>query len=69
MTTLVAWSIFESPKDFPGLFVARQFLMGQPTEEKRLSSSLDGVRKLIPQGLYRLQRSPSDHRSVVETWI
>jgi hypothetical protein len=69
MPTLPIWSIYESPADYPGLFVARKYLLDQPTTEALFSTNLDGVRKQLPLGLYRLPRNPMDHRSVVESWV
>lgn len=63
------WTIFDSPQDFPGLFVARRFNYDRPTDEIRLATSLDTIRAAIPEGLYRLERNPLDDRSIVESWV
>lgn len=34
------WTIFDSPQDFPGLFVARRFNYDQPTNDIRLATTL-----------------------------
>lgn len=63
------WTIFDSPQDFPGLFVARRFNYDQPTDDIRLATTLGTIRAAIPQGLYRLERNPLDERRIVESWV
>ena len=72
---LAIWTIYDSPTDYPGLFVARLFLICKGelepvcTSKLFLSETLDGVRRQLPPGLYRMPRSPSDEPAIVEIWL
>lgn len=41
----------------------------QPSGTSLWAPTLGAARELVPDGLYRLERSPDDDPSVVETWI
>jgi hypothetical protein len=75
MSGLPMWTIYHSPKDFPGRYVARLWLVGggspepKPTDRFVTSNSLDGVRAMLPPGLTCLQRSDDDDPVIVETWL
>lgn len=66
---LTMWVVYNSPKDFPGLYVARKWVKNAPTSELVSAESLDEVRKQIPQGLMRVPRDTRDDPVIVETWI
>lgn len=70
---LALWVVYESPKDFPGEYVARRWLVQRggafPTDVHVRAPTLDGVRSLLPVGLFRMNRSPADEPQIVETWI
>lgn len=66
---LVMWVVYRSPKDFPGVFVARKWLIDGATQETVQAITLEGVRALIPQGLHRMARDVSDDPCIVETWL
>ncbi len=63
------WTVYDSPIDLPGRFVARKWLLDQPTSELLQDKTLDGLRGKLPQGLTRLPRAPQDDPKIVETWI
>ena len=74
MTMLALWSVYDSPDDFPGKFVARKFYIeaGETYPSRELffvSDTLEGVREQLPPGLNLLPRMPDDHPNVVEAWI
>ncbi len=75
MNALGIWTIYHSPKDFPGRYVARLWLVGhglpepRPTDQFMTSNTLDGIRAMLPPGLVCLQRSSDDDPVIVETWI
>lgn len=77
MTKLALWTVYESPADHPGQFVARRFLNDEPTEHHKVSTHLSVVRKWIEhdamnfnQGLpVRVERSEQDEPQIVETWL
>ena len=71
---IVTFAVFESPLDYPGEFVVREFVSvnGQVLANAKLHSrgeSLEEVRETIPAGKFRLPRHPRDVLSLVETWF
>ncbi len=66
---LELWTVYDSPIDLPERFVARKWLLDQPTSELLQDQTLDGLRGKLPQGLTRLPRAPQDDPKIVETWI
>ena len=71
---LSTWTIYNSPSDYPGFFIARRFEIKAgdpyPTAEFRKSVLVDELRQgFIDQGLTVIPRHPTDPPSVVETWI
>ncbi len=74
---LNTWTVYLSPLDHPGLYVARRFYGADPTDNSYTSKEYDAVvawihknAKKFPQGeLTKLLRNPMDPPSVVETWL
>lgn len=66
---LELWTVYDSPIDLPGRFVARKWLLDKPTNEMLQDKTLEGLRGKLPQGLIRLDRSSQDDPKIVETWI
>ncbi len=71
---LIMWTIYDNPKDYPGLFVARMFKVWragpEPTAEVVMSRSLDEVRRAMTHlGLTCIQRSPDDDPKILEIWL
>jgi hypothetical protein len=70
---LMIWTVYSSPRDFPGKFVARPFLAvkhrSRPLPVHLIADSLKGVREKIPVGTVLLARQPSDDAAIVETWV
>lgn len=69
MTTLPIWVVYNSPRDMPGWFVARQFEFDTPTNLFVRARTLDAVRELLPPGLTRLPRDPRDEQHILEIWL
>lgn len=76
MTTedvLPIWTIYDNPSDYPGKYVlrrsvaARGFVITDPV--CYVSDTLDAARKMLPPGLFRLDRQPGDEVQIVETWL
>lgn len=66
--------IYDHPKDFPDSFVVRSQwpLPGGViafSKVARTAPTLEAARKLIPQGLYCIKRSPEDDPVIVESWL
>jgi hypothetical protein len=70
---LVMWVIYNSPLDFPGLYVARKWEIhpGNPvaTTEYINATSLDILRSQLPHGLMRMLRNEGDGPRIVEIWL
>lgn len=66
---LALWTVYDSPTDLPGRFVARKWLLDQPTNDLLEDKTLDGLRAKLPPGLTCLARLPQDDPKIVETWV
>lgn len=70
---ITLWTIYYSPVDFPGEYVARKFHLDKPTKSIMRGSNLDEVRAYIKNNFgyepYRIPRSDSDMPAIIETWI
>lgn len=67
------WTVYDHPTDYPDGFVARMGIVGQKisgqTQMAVFAETLDGVRALLPPGLFRLERDKHDDPVIVETWV
>lgn len=69
---MVQYTVYESPLDFPGKYVIRQFVIrvnGTRPLTGFVCDTIEQARSLVPDGMVRLMRTPQDHPSVVEVWI
>lgn len=70
---LAMFTVYESPRDYPGLFVARRWEIApgiaRPTAWVRTADTLDAVRALLPAGLCRIDRTPDDDPAIAEVWV
>ena len=73
--SLRTYVIYDSPRDFPGLFVlrvwytladGRLFVNRDPTA---LRPTLEAVRRFLPRGVVRLGRQGGDDPAISEVWI
>ena len=76
VTPLVMWTVYEHPKDCPGEYVARKFVITEDvyrsSNELISSRSLTDVRNVLRSlypGLIQLKRPPDDEPHVVEVWL
>ena len=76
VTPLVMWRVYKHPKDYPGEYVARKFVITEnfygPTYELTSSRSLRDVRNVLRslyRGLIQLKRLPDDGPDIVEVWL
>jgi hypothetical protein len=72
----VMWTVYENPKDCPGEYVARKFLITEDfyrsSNESISSRSLTDVRNVLRSlypGLIQLKRPPDDEPHIVEVWL
>jgi len=73
---LVMWKVYKHPKDYPGEYVARKFLITEalygPSNESISSRSLRDVRNVLRSlycGLIQFKLSPDDEPHVLEVWL
>ncbi len=67
--SLELWTVYDHPRDAPDEFLARKYVLDQPTTVTVRGRTLDDVRSLLPPGLYRLPRQPADDPVIVEVWL
>ncbi len=64
------YTVYNSPKDYPGKVVVRKFIGEQPSPEPLcVEDTLEEARKKIPAGLVRMDRMPEDDSVILETWF
>ena len=70
---LQLWTIYDHPRDYPDVFVARMFLVDAKgwfaTDKVVTAESLEHLRLKLPPGLYRLRRHADDDAKIVEVWL
>ena len=62
-------TIYNSPLDFPGEYVARLFDLTKATPYFCTAATLEEIRKKMPYGKTCIPRYADDPESVVESWI
>lgn len=68
---LSLWTIYSSPSDYPGKFVARRYELDKPTHDVIVADDLATLRSLMQHvhALHRIDRDAKDDGNIVETWI
>ena len=72
---LSVWTVYDHPSDYPGHYVAREFLVHPDgpvmTDNVITSLQLEWLRDQLEydMGLACLTRSPEDDPKIVETWL
>jgi hypothetical protein len=72
---LTIYTIYDNPLDYPGYFVVRKWkIVGYVATPIRdgilgISKTLEGARKLLPEGCALLPRDESDEPQIVESWL
>lgn len=70
VTGIEIWTVYESPADYPGKWVARLVVDGSVTGRVFVADSHMGlIVQMAPAGLVRLVHDASDAPDVVETWV
>jgi hypothetical protein len=71
--SLIMWTIYDHPKDFPNNFVARKFIVtGEvlATTSFILSDTLECIRDvMLGKGFVCLTRNDEDDPAIIETWL
>lgn len=73
-SALSIWTVYASPRDYPGYYVARRSEVGdgpglKMTSDMFVADTLAELRALLPPGLHRIGRSPEDDPIIVEIWL
>ena len=63
------WVIYKHPSDYPDKFVCRIWNLDKPTDKIWLADTLEGIHRIIPDNMVKLDRHVDDDPVVVETWI
>jgi hypothetical protein len=69
---LLIWTIYDHPLDYPDWFVARPHVIRPKTSAlpmHLIATKLEGLRALLPDGLTRMDRQPTDDPFIVEVWV
>jgi len=72
VSSLVLYTIYERPSDYPEGFVVTMWIVGPDLlrpSAKGFATDLEHARRLVPRGLYRMPREPGDDPCIVENWI
>lgn len=72
---LTIWTLYDNPKDYPGMFVLREWAITGGDEPQPLPGTFVAPRietlrsQMEGMGLTCLPRSPGDEPHIVECWI
>jgi len=70
---LPTWVVYnQTTREYPGSWVARMYVVLPEPRSTRFvitHDTLDELRCLLPSGLMRLSRQPTDPPEIVEIWI
>ena len=68
---LLMWTIYKSPSDYPGKFIARPYSVRRNAlfRYHLAAGDIDRLRHMLPPGLVRFDRHPEDEEQIVETWF
>lgn len=67
--SLEIWVVYDHPLDRPGMWVARKWILDEPTGITLAAPTLDDLREMLPEGLYMMPRQEGDDPVIVETWF
>lgn len=66
------WTVYESPKEFPGLFIVRPHWADEtyrPLPCHIEADTLDAARDMLPRGVRNIGRDKRADPAIVEVWI
>jgi hypothetical protein len=63
------WVVYEAPEGFPDQYVARRLHLNRMTSDYVVGDTLIDVRKKLPKGLFKIERSDRDDPQIRESWI
>lgn len=70
---LTQYAIYVNPADMPGRFVTREWHIARGASAPLAgrawpANSLEQARRVVPEGMVRLERQPDDDPVILETW-
>ncbi len=69
-STMPIITVFKSPTDYPGKYVARVYDLEKPTNLVAVADTYEELLEAIPtRQMVRLERDPKDDPVIVETWV
>lgn len=74
MSDLAVWVVYDHPRDFPDVYVARKHIASvsgnTATEETLVSPDLNVLREALEaKGFVHLSRDPNDDPVILEVWL
>jgi hypothetical protein len=67
------WTVYFNPRDYPGKYVARRFVVGakgaRATNDVFVEDSLIEIHALLPYGLLQCGRHETDDPCIIEVWL
>jgi hypothetical protein len=70
MASLTIWTVYRSPKDYPGHWVLRAHdVPGGPRTDCFVSKTYLGVVGHLPAGVVKLMPTENDDPVIFETWV
>ena len=69
-TTIPIITVYRSPADYPGKFVARVWDVDRPTFLAAVADTYEELMEAVPtRKMVRMARNPNDDPVIMETWI
>lgn len=70
MATVPIITVYNSPDDYPGKYVARVWSAGTPTNLVAVADTYEELVKAIPsRQMMKMERDPKDEPCIVEVWL
>lgn len=71
---MIMYVVYVNPRDFPGKVVVRRWGIDAdgPAPESKEFAVVDSIieaREALPEGLFKIRRSPNDDPVIAEVWI
>lgn len=67
---LSIWTVYDSPLDAPGKYVARLFKNDKPQDTVIVSGNIQDIQDILyALGLMPIARSPEDEEHIMGSWL
>ncbi|PYG86716.1 hypothetical protein LY28_02742 [Ruminiclostridium sufflavum DSM 19573] len=61
--------VYKNASDYPDKYVARLWNIDKPTLFVMVNEQIEGIRNNIPKSMFKIERTPSDDLTIVESYI